>query len=143
MSDVDVLRDALTQTAIKFEVVKVEFPPEARARLGDKEIYVREMTTDDWGYVDNGKIAERKVGEDTLFVNDFSRQPHHVIIRTACNKKGERIFADDDMPIVGRIPKYIAEPIYDAAMRLSSAKVKAALEGLEKNSQPSSGSTSS
>lgn len=90
-------------------------------------------------YVRGMSGTERDVWEQTVFQERKKAgsdvYPHYrasLIVKTACDKEGNRLFSDEDIKKVSLLPASVTEPIHDKASRLSGI-TQADAEELAKN----------
>lgn len=93
-------------------------------------VYVRGMSGTERDIWEQTIFEERKASGDSVY-------PHYrasLVVKTACDKDGSRLFSDDDIKKVSKLPASVIEPIHDKGAKLSGITAGDA-EALAKNSQ--------
>lgn len=96
----------------------------------DSFVYVRSMNADERGYFENEIARYKESKGKTDFPRTFTMK---VAAKCACDDKGNRIFTDTEVSILGKTNAAVVARIAAAGQRLSGFS-KQDIEDLEKNS---------
>ena len=85
---------------------------------GDRRVYVRELTA-----------RERSQYELSLANKEFDSCRERLLSLCVCDETGARIFNEQDIDEIGRLPAVFVEPIFNKAREVSGLDAKAEAEG--------------
>ncbi len=99
------------------------------------DVYVQGLAADALDRFEQSRLRQQK-GKVRL---DLSNTRARLVSLTVVDELGKRLFAEADIPALGRLPGRILDRVYEVAARLSGIKTEE-LEDTEKNGSASESS---